>query len=464
MTPQDRQACPVQRTRRFRQKLAALLAVGALQAAQAQTVSTNIQPPAATKPDARTTASSLFVDDSPYALFEGLVRELRNGGFVLYVQHGATLSGTLDKKGSGAWWQDCDRSRKLAPEALPRSIAIGRALANQRIPVGEVLTSEFCRSYDTAVQLGLMAPLRTPLLNDPSARPGMRAAALTAADIRELLSRPINGKSNRLLVGHPLAPDAAGHPSLAHLSESQTAIFKVEGSGRFHHVATLSPEQWQWIGKQSVADAFAPPLTAAPAPAPPLINPAKELKGAILLQALRKGGYNLYMRHAQANVGQDANLQQVPTWWENCSIQRNVSDPGREQARKVGAALRDLAIPVSQVIAAQFCRTRDTAHLMGLGPIEVSADLNHQIGQRPGIDFNGARFRLLAVRPANGTNTLLVSHTHASPRLEERIMGGIQEAEIVVYHPDGNGGAEPVARVPVTEWDNLRSPPAPTKP
>ncbi len=425
-------------------------------------MSTNIKPSAAANSAANATSSSLFVDDRPFALFEGLVRELRNGGFVLYVQHGPTLPGTIDKKGNDAWWQDCDRSRKLAAEALPRSQAIGRALASQRIPITEVLTSEFCRSYESGVQLGLIAPVRTALLNDPSARRGTGQATKTAADIRELLSRPTIGKSNRLLVGHPLAPEAAGHPILAQLSESQTAIFKIEGSGQFHHVATLSPGQWQWIGKQVVADASAPPLTAPPAPAPPLIDPAKALKGASLLRALRKGGYNLYMRHAQANVGQDMNLQQVPLWWDNCSIQRNVSDPGREQARKVGAALRDLAIPVSQIIAAQFCRTRDTAHLMGLGPIEVSADLNHQIGQRPGLDFNGARFKLLAARPANGSNTLLVSHTHGSPRMEERIMGGIQEAEIVVYQPDGNGGAEPVARIPLTEWDNLRSLPAPS--
>ena len=104
---------------------------------------------------------------------------------------------------------------------------------------------------------------------------------------------------------------------------------------------------------------------------------------------------------------------------------------------------------------AQFCRTRDTGHLMGLGPIEVTEDINHQIGQRAGFDVNVARFKRLAEMPAAGTNTLLVSHTHGSPRVEERIMGGIQEAEIVVYQPDGKGGSEPVARIPVPEWEML---------
>ena len=52
-------------------------------------------------------------------------------------------------------------------------------------------------------------------------------------------------------------------------------------------------------------------------------------------------------------------------------------------------------------------------------------------------------------------NNVLVSHTHGSPRNEERIMGGLQEGEIVVYKPDGKGGSEPIARVPVTDWEML---------
>jgi phosphohistidine phosphatase SixA len=161
------------------------------------------------------------------------------------------------------------------------------------------------------------------------------------------------------------------------------------------------------------------------------------------------------MRHGSSTIGQDGNLAQVPMWWENCTIQRNIADTGREQARKVGASIRDLKIPVSQVLTAQFCRTRDTGHGMALGPIEVTEDLNHQIGQRVGFDVNAARIKQLAEIPAKGTNRVLVSHTHGSQRPEERIMAGIQEAELVVYQPDGKGGTEPIARIPVSEWDNL---------
>ncbi len=193
----------------------------------------------------------------------------------------------------------------------------------------------------------------------------------------------------------------------------------------------------------------------APAQASPIFDPKTELKGAALIAALKQGGFVLYMRHAISTVGSDGALITTPNWWENCAIQRNIADTGRVQARKVGLAIRNLNIPVEEIKTSQFCRTRDTAHEMGLGPIEIVEDLNHAIGQRVGFDVNVARFALLARKPSLGSNVLLVSHTHGSPKTEERAMSAIQEAEIVVYRPNDKGGAEPIGRMLVSDWDAL---------
>ena len=198
------------------------------------------------------------------------------------------------------------------------------------------------------------------------------------------------------------------------------------------------------------------PQALPPAPQPqPVINPATELKGTPLLNALRKGGYNLYMRHATSTVGTDQALLKTPMWWESCTIQRNISEQGREQARMVGRALVALKIPIGEIKTSQFCRVRDTAHLMNLGAIEITEALNHSLGQRVGTDVNALRYALLTASPPKGTNTLLISHTHSSTRSEEMVMAQLSEAEIVVYQPDGQGGAVPIARIPTTEWDNL---------
>ena len=432
---------------------------GFIQVGIAQTVSANtgtanasatVQPPVVTP---------LQIADESFALAEGLVRELRNGGYVLFIRNGAVIPTTTDLQAPGAWWQNCQTTQRLSPEAQPRARAIGDALRRQQIAVYEVLTSEFCRSYDTGVHLGLIPPIRTPALNDLVAYGALPSLVNYGNGVKDILSRATPPRTNRILIGHAL-PSTLIHPVLGFLPEGHTAVFKPEGNNQFHFLTTLSPGQWQWIGKQNISlIAGAPPppqvVPVPPQSAAPLIDPAKELKGIELVRALRQGGFNLYMRHAQATVGQDGSLLQKTYWWEDCSIQRNMSDMGREQAKKVGAGIRSINVPVDHVMAAQFCRTQETAHLLGLGAIEVTEDLNHQIGQRAGFDINTARFKRLAEMPAKGMNNVLVSHTHGSPRNEERIMGGLQEGEIVVYKPDGKGGSEPIARVPVTDWEML---------
>lgn len=71
-------------------------------------------------------------------------------------------------------------------------------------------------------------------------------------------------------------------------------------------------------------------------------------------------GLVLLMRHASAPGGGDP----VGFRLEDCATQRNLSDEGRDQARRIGQRLRELALPVAAVWHSQWCRTRDTAVLM----------------------------------------------------------------------------------------------------
>lgn len=75
---------------------------------------------------------------------------------------------------------------------------------------------------------------------------------------------------------------------------------------------------------------------------------------------LREGGCVLLMRHAQTvpGVGDPPNFE-----IGNCSTQRNLSDAGREQARKVHAAFLRERVKVNQVRSSAWCRCVDTAML-----------------------------------------------------------------------------------------------------
>src|SRR6266436_504900 len=89
--------------------------------------------------------------------------------------------------------------------------------------------------------------------------------------------------------------------------------------------------------------------------------PSLELPPAELLAELRKGGYVLYFRHAATDFSQNDERMKS---YEDCANQRNLIDRGRAEARAVGAAIRELRIPIEPVLASPFCRTVETAQLI----------------------------------------------------------------------------------------------------
>ncbi|MEO8384920.1 MAG: hypothetical protein ABI583_06750 [Betaproteobacteria bacterium] len=183
------------------------------------------------------------------------------------------------------------------------------------------------------------------------------------------------------------------------------------------------------------------PATILAAPGPlPIIDRTKELKGATLITALRKGGFVLYMRHTEAG-----------TPAEKCD-QNSLSATGLENARSVGAAIRDLSIPIGAVRSSVPCRTNITAVSLGLGVVEVTEDLN-PTAPRPDFDLGAARSARLNEAPPAGTNTILVSHLHGSRNKDEWVH--LELGEIIVFRPVVGARAEPVARIRVAKWPRL---------
>ncbi|MFK7754566.1 MAG: histidine phosphatase family protein [Sedimentitalea sp.] len=120
--------------------------------------------------------------------------------------------------------------------------------------------------------------------------------------------------------------------------------------------------------------------------------------------ALRVPGTFALMRHALAPGTSDPAGFQL----NNCATQRNLDARGRDQARRTGAAFRDQGIAFEQVLTSQWCRTRETAKLLDLGPVTDTPALNSffedfslRDGQTDAV--------MTLLRGLNG-NALLVSH------------------------------------------------------
>jgi phosphohistidine phosphatase SixA len=88
--------------------------------------------------------------------------------------------------------------------------------------------------------------------------------------------------------------------------------------------------------------------------------------------------YVLLLRHALApGTGDPAAFR-----LDDCSTQRNLSEEGRDQARRIGQSLRDRGVTVRQVLSSQWCRCLETAELMAVGEVEPLPALNSFFGDR----------------------------------------------------------------------------------
>lgn len=78
------------------------------------------------------------------------------------------------------------------------------------------------------------------------------------------------------------------------------------------------------------------------------------------------GGLVLLMRHAQTEPG----IGDPPGFrLEDCATQRNLSPEGRASARAVGNELRARGLSRAEVRSSAWCRCRETAELLALGPV-----------------------------------------------------------------------------------------------
>ena len=171
------------------------------------------------------------------------------------------------------------------------------------------------------------------------------------------------------------------------------------------------------------------------------------------IPALRKGGYVLFLRHTATDPDQ---ADTDPLNLGNIKAQRQLTDEGRNQARALGAALKQLKIPVGKVLASKLYRARETAELLDLGVVEAVLDITEGglvVSPRENQRRAAALRTLLATTPPEGKNAIIVSHR---PNLQDaagKEFGDLGEGEIVVFQPLGEGKFKLVARVaPSSRW------------
>lgn len=107
-------------------------------------------------------------------------------------------------------------------------------------------------------------------------------------------------------------------------------------------------------------------------------------------------GVVVLMRHAIAPGGGDPPEFRLG----DCRTQRNLSGEGRAQSRLIGQQIRASGVEIAQVLSSPWCRSNETARLLGVGDVTTRGYL--------GSTFTAPR-SVAAVREAR-TKRLIESH------------------------------------------------------
>ena len=78
-----------------------------------------------------------------------------------------------------------------------------------------------------------------------------------------------------------------------------------------------------------------------------------------IIENLKVGGKLIFIRHAYAPGGGDPENFNI----YDCSTQRNLSENGRVQSRKIGNFFRENKIKIENVYSSEWCRCKETASL-----------------------------------------------------------------------------------------------------
>lgn len=160
-----------------------------------------------------------------------------------------------------------------------------------------------------------------------------------------------------------------------------------------------------------------------------------------LVTSIRSNSHVLMIRHAHAPGSGDPDHFKIG----DCGTQRNLDDRGRAQAQQIGRWLRAHGITSARIFSSQWCRCRDTAEGLALGPVNELPALNSFFERPQDRAPNLAALRaFLSQQPTDGPLVVLVTHFVTISAISGL---GVAAGEGVVLRLQGDGGFEVLGRL-----------------
>ncbi|UWU92752.1 histidine phosphatase family protein [Bradyrhizobium sp. CB1015] len=177
-----------------------------------------------------------------------------------------------------------------------------------------------------------------------------------------------------------------------------------------------------------------------------------------LISSLEQGGYVLIFRHTATD---DSQKDVYPFKFDDMSAQRQLSEKGREAARQIGTAIKDLAIPIGDVYTSRLNRAVEAGKLISgreVKPVEALTDSSNAsasgMANPTGANAKAGQAvrQLVGAPPKAGTNTFLVTHKTNIADAFGKEAGDVQEGEAFVYKAGSSGPATFSGRIKIADW------------
>jgi phosphohistidine phosphatase SixA len=170
-----------------------------------------------------------------------LLGELQKGGYIIYFRHAQTEKDYADQVTANV--NDCSTQRVLSEEGLQQALAIGDSFSSSEIPVGKVITSEYCRAWTTAaLAFGGDYEKDSALNFLPFEDYTDEQMEQMKANVTPLLTAVPDDGTNNVIVGHDdIFESATGiYPD----PQGMAYVVKPDGDGGFEVIANMLPEEW----------------------------------------------------------------------------------------------------------------------------------------------------------------------------------------------------------------------------
>ena len=173
---------------------------------------------------------------------KAIAAELKNGGYVIVMRHGATNRDQADTDPLNP--DNVAKQRLLSEKGREQATQVGQAFKRLGIPLGTVYTSEFNRAVETGKLISAGAVTATfdvtegglvvtPVEND------RRTEAL-----KKMIAAAPPAGTNTLIVTHkPNILDALGKDWFD-VKEGEASVFRIDASGKPQLIARVQAVDW----------------------------------------------------------------------------------------------------------------------------------------------------------------------------------------------------------------------------